>query len=84
MHTFARELIQCYVAEASLYSNTMRTGWDWFWPLGDWDCIWDGHSYPRLTIDGTIFGSVLNHVTDGRWTNGEHYHICQSKLLSIR
>ena len=22
--------------------------------------------------DGSIFGSVLNHVTDGRWTNGEH------------
>ena len=33
--------------------------------------------------DGTIFGSVLNHVTDGRWTNGVHYHMCQYKLLSI-
>ncbi len=32
--------------------------------------------------DGTIFGSVLNHVTDGRWTNGEHYHRSQSELLS--
>ena len=21
-------------------------------------------------VDGTIFGSVLNHVTDGRWATG--------------
>lgn len=25
--------------------------------------------------DGTIFGSVLNHVTDGRWATGTSMHI---------
>ena len=32
--------------------------------------------------DGTFFGSVLNHVTDGRWTNGQSL-ACTPRVLVL-
>ena len=34
--------------------------------------------------DGTVFGSVLNHVTDGRWATGKRHSASHEATLQTR